>query len=581
MEVNALVRQHRDRLGEEYGRGRAMGLGRRGWCRHRLGLSRRSRGGACLAAAGTTLVYRGATGHWPVYSTLGVTTVGRSDDTRVALGGDRRHPRARVRPDSSGRSTRSTASGAASRTCRVHEEPRATSPTSATAARTGWRAARPGRPSSGTPRSSTRSQNKVIAWERCPAATSSAPARCTFEPVRGGTPHAADGHLQYEPPAGRAGALVAGSFGREPSQTIREDLRRLKQLLEAGEIRQGGGARPALGEARTSMKGVCYYGKEDIRVETVPDPQILNPRDAIVKVTATAICGSDLHIYDGYIPTMEQGDILGHEFMGEVVEVGRGQSPTPGRRPRRRAVHDRLRPLLLLPRRAVVAVRQLQPERLDGREARRLLGLRPLRLLAHVRRLSRAARPSTPACRSPTSVRSRCPTRCRTSRCCSSPTSFPTGYMAAENCDIQPGDTVAVWGCGPVGQFAIKSAYLLGAERVIAIDRFPERLAMAASHGKAEVLNYEDVDVPEALARDDRRPGPGRLHRRRRSRGARHDARTPGTTASRRRCTWRPIGRTRCGRRSPPAARAARCRFPASMAAGSTSSRSAPRSPRA
>ena len=120
------------------------------------------------------------------------------------------------------------------------------------------------------------------------------------------------------------------------------------------------------------MKAACWYGVGDVRVEDVPDPEILNPRDAIVKVTSTAICGSDLHLYDGFIPTMRKGDILGHEFMGEVVEVGpRGEEPQ-GRRPRGGAVPDRLRQLLLLPARAVLAVRQLQPERLDGREDVRL-----------------------------------------------------------------------------------------------------------------------------------------------------------------------------------------------------------------
>jgi len=114
------------------------------------------------------------------------------------------------------------------------------------------------------------------------------------------------------------------------------------------------------------MRAVCWEGKETVRVETVPDPTILNPRDAIIKITATAICGSDLHLYDGYIPTMEKGDVLGHEFMGEVVEVGRENTRLKGRRSRRRAVHDRVRPLLLLQGAALVSLRQLQPERVDG-----------------------------------------------------------------------------------------------------------------------------------------------------------------------------------------------------------------------
>ena len=136
------------------------------------------------------------------------------------------------------------------------------------------------------------------------------------------------------------------------------------------------------------MKAVRFYGKEDIRVETVPDPEILNPRDAIVNITATAICGSDLHLYGGYIPTMEKGDILGHEFMGEVVEVGRDNKRLRVGDRVVVPVHHRVRPLLLLQGRAVVALRQLEPERLDGREDQRLLRLGPVRLLAHVRRLS-------------------------------------------------------------------------------------------------------------------------------------------------------------------------------------------------
>ena len=159
------------------------------------------------------------------------------------------------------------------------------------------------------------------------------------------------------------------------------------------------------------MKAVCYYGKEDIRVETVPDPAILNPRDAIVKITATAICGSDLHLYDGYIPTMQRGDILGHEFMGEVVEVGPENH--------RLKVGDRVVvPFTIACGRCffckeqiVVALRQLEPERLDGREAVRLLRLRVCSDTRTCTAAMPAARRSTCACRSPTSGRSRCPTR--------------------------------------------------------------------------------------------------------------------------------------------------------------------------
>jgi threonine dehydrogenase-like Zn-dependent dehydrogenase len=184
------------------------------------------------------------------------------------------------------------------------------------------------------------------------------------------------------------------------------------------------------------MKAVCWHGAKDVRVDNVPDPKILNPRDAIIKITSTAICGSDLHLYEGNIPTMKSGDILGHEFMGEVVEVGS--------RVNNLKVGDRV----------VV--------------------------------------PFTISCGSCFFCNRDLWSLCDNSN--------PNGWMAAEHCNIQPGDTIAVWGCGPVGQFAIASAYMLGAERVIAIDRFPERLQMAKERGRAEIINYEEVhDVGEVL----------------------------------------------------------------------------------
>jgi hypothetical protein len=136
------------------------------------------------------------------------------------------------------------------------------------------------------------------------------------------------------------------------------------------------------------MKAVCYYGKEDVRVEHVPDPQILNPRDAIVKITATAICGSDLHIYDGYIPTMQKGDVSATSSWARSWKSAR-EHETEGWRPRRRAVHHRVRPLFLLQGAALVALRQLEPECVDGRKAVRLFGGRAVRLFAHLRRLRR------------------------------------------------------------------------------------------------------------------------------------------------------------------------------------------------
>ena len=232
------------------------------------------------------------------------------------------------------------------------------------------------------------------------------------------------------------------------------------------------------------MRAVCWEGKEKIQVETVPDPVILNPRDAIVKVTTTAICGSDLHIYDGYIPTMQKGDVLGHEFMGEVVEVGKDNT--------RLKVGDRVVvPFTIACGHCYFCKEQLwslcDNSNPNAWMAEKLYGYSasgPVRLLAHVRRLSRR----------PGGIRARAVRRRRAAEGARTSLTdeqvlflsdiFPTGYMAAENCQIKPGDTVAVWGCGPVGQFAIKSAFLLGAERVIAIDRFPERLALASSQGQ-------------------------------------------------------------------------------------------------
>ncbi|MEO8095089.1 MAG: zinc-dependent alcohol dehydrogenase [Pseudolysinimonas sp.] len=246
------------------------------------------------------------------------------------------------------------------------------------------------------------------------------------------------------------------------------------------------------------MKAVRYYGPEDIRVEQVPDPQILNARDAVIRVSATAICGSDLHIYGGCIPTMQTGDILGHEFMGEVVEVGRDNH--------RLKLGDRVVvPFTIACGRCYFCQEQLwslcdnsnpnawMAEKLSGYSGSGLFGYShmyggyPGGQAEYVRVPFADVGPI------------KVPDSLSDEQVLFLSDIFPTGYMAAENCRIRPGDTVAVWGCGPVGQFAIKSAILLGAERVIAIDRVPERLAMAGANGQAEVLNYEDVDVLEAL----------------------------------------------------------------------------------
>ncbi len=246
------------------------------------------------------------------------------------------------------------------------------------------------------------------------------------------------------------------------------------------------------------MKAVCYYGKEDVRVERVPDPAILNPRDAIVRVTSTAICGSDLHIFGGYIPTMQQGDILGHEFMGEVVAVG--ASITALR------VGDRVVVPFTIACGHCYFCRESLSSLCDNSNpnawmAEKLSGYSGSGLFGYSHMYGGYPGGQAEYVRVPFADIGPIPVPDSLSdeQALFLSDIFPTGYMAAENCSIRGGDTVAVWGCGPVGQLSIQSAYLLGAERVIAIDRFPDRLALAASAGKAEVLDYTAVDVLEEL----------------------------------------------------------------------------------
>jgi threonine dehydrogenase-like Zn-dependent dehydrogenase len=246
------------------------------------------------------------------------------------------------------------------------------------------------------------------------------------------------------------------------------------------------------------MKALCWYGTHKVRVENVPDPQILNPRDAIIEITTTAICGSDLHLYDGYIPAMEKGDILGHEFMGEVVEVGRGvENLQKG---------DRVVVPFTIACGRCNFCRQNLWSLCDNSNpnawiAEKMYGFSASGLFGYSHLYGGYAGGQAEYARVPYADVGpiKIPDGLSDEQVLFLSDIFPTGYMAAENCNIQPGDTVAVWGCGPVGQFAIKSAYLLGAERVIAMDRIPERLRMAQEQGHAEVFNYEDADVVEVL----------------------------------------------------------------------------------
>ncbi|MFB2879396.1 zinc-dependent alcohol dehydrogenase [Floridanema aerugineum] len=246
------------------------------------------------------------------------------------------------------------------------------------------------------------------------------------------------------------------------------------------------------------MKAVCWHGANDVRVENVPDPKIINPRDAIIKITSTAICGSDLHIYDGFIPTMEKGDILGHEFMGEVVDLGSEVKNVK--------IGDRVVvPFTISCGNCFFCNRDLwslcDNSNPNAWMAEKMMGHSPSGLFGYSHLFGGYAGGQAEYARVPFADVGlfKIPEGLTDDQVLFLTDIFPTGYMAAENCQIQPGDTVAVWGCGPVGQFAIKSAYLLGADRVIAIDRIPERLQMAKEQGKAEIINYEEVDAGEAL----------------------------------------------------------------------------------
>lgn len=249
------------------------------------------------------------------------------------------------------------------------------------------------------------------------------------------------------------------------------------------------------------MKANCWYGKHDMQVREVPDPEILNPHDAIVKITSTAICGSDLHIYDGLIPAMEKGDVIGHEFMGEVVEVGpEVKKLKPG---------DRVVvPFAISCGECFFCKRGLfslcENSNPNAAEAEMLWGHSPAGLFGYSHLLGGYAGGQAEYARVPFADIGpiKVPAELPDEKVLFLSDIFPTGYMAAENCGIEAGDTVAVWGCGPVGQFAIKSAFLLGAEKVVAIDRVPERLRLAEEQSGAQPVNYEEVDSVLEVLRD-------------------------------------------------------------------------------
>lgn len=240
------------------------------------------------------------------------------------------------------------------------------------------------------------------------------------------------------------------------------------------------------------MKAVCWHDTGDLRVDQVPDPEIINPRDAIIRVTSTAICGSDLHLYNGYVPTMRAGDILGHEFMGEVVELG---SQVKNLHKGDRVVV----PFTIACGACFFCKKDLHSlcdnSNPNAAMAEKFWGHSPCGIFGYSHLVGGYAGGQAEYVRVPYADVGplKIPDHLEDDQVLFLTDIFPTGYMAAENCNIQPGDTVAIWGCGPVGQFAIASAWMLGAERVIAIDDVPERLRLARKQA-AETLDLSDYN---------------------------------------------------------------------------------------
>jgi len=245
------------------------------------------------------------------------------------------------------------------------------------------------------------------------------------------------------------------------------------------------------------MKATTWCGRQKIRVEDVEEPKIVNPHDAIVKVTLTAICGSDLHLYDGYIPNMKSGDILGHEFMGEIVETGREV--------RHLYAGDRVVVAFPISCGRCWYCKQELYALCDNTNpnawmAEKVYGHSCAGIYGYSHMLGGYAGGQAQYVRVPFADVGalKIPDDVLDEKVLFLSDILPTGYQAADHCGIKPGDTIAVWGCGPVGQFAIMSAFLLGAERVIAVDHVKERIDLAAQCG-AETLNFDDQYVQEKL----------------------------------------------------------------------------------
>lgn len=246
------------------------------------------------------------------------------------------------------------------------------------------------------------------------------------------------------------------------------------------------------------MKALAWHGHGDVRVDTVPDATIEAPTDVVIKITSSGICGSDLHLLDGYMPTMESGDVLGHEPMGVVVAVGKDV--------KKLKVGDRVvvpftiscGTCFFCAKGLTAACDNTNP---NAAMAEKMMGHSPAGLFGYSHLTGGYAGGQAEYLRVPHAdfgalkIESGLPDE----KVLFLSDIFPTGYMAAENAEIEPGDTVAIWGCGPVAQFAIKSAWMFGAGRVIAIDCVAERLEMARVHGKAETIDFEKEDVYERL----------------------------------------------------------------------------------
>jgi threonine dehydrogenase-like Zn-dependent dehydrogenase len=250
------------------------------------------------------------------------------------------------------------------------------------------------------------------------------------------------------------------------------------------------------------MKAICWHGTSDVRVDNVPDPKIADPGDAIVRITSTAICGSDLHLYDGFMATMQEGDVLGHEPMGVVEEVGKGVTKLKK--------GDRVViPFTISCGRCWFCERQMyslcDTSNPNAEMARKVMGQSPAPLFGCSHMLGGFAGGQAEYLRVPYADVG--PIKVPDEKVLFLSDIFPTGYMAAEQAEIEPGDTVAVWGCGPVGQFAIRSAWMFKAGCVIAIDRVPERLQMARD-GKAEVIDNSRQSVYDTLMEMTRGRGP-------------------------------------------------------------------------